>query len=109
MSARQRIQELLDAISAVGVKRLIDEGKLSVERVVHIVASDIAKVGYKIDYKGEHEIHIDTENEKIIVDGDAIRDYDLVDEVNEFFDSLFGEPFVHTRFGAERSRHLSLA
>jgi menaquinone-dependent protoporphyrinogen IX oxidase len=96
-------------IGTADVKKLIEEGKLSVERVAFISASELGKVGYKIDYKGEHEIHIDTDKGEIVVDGESIHDYDLIDEVNDFLDKLFGEPSVHPRSKAERTRHLNLA
>jgi menaquinone-dependent protoporphyrinogen IX oxidase len=96
-------------IGTANVKKLIEEGKLNVERVAYISVSELGKVGYKIDYKGEHEIHIDTDKGEIVVNGESIHDYELIDEVNDFLDRLFGEPGVHPRSKVERTRHLNLA
>ena len=109
MSIEQYVWDFLNMIGSADVKRLIKDGKLSVERVAYISASELGRVGYKIDYNGEHEIHIDTDKGEIVVDGEPIRDYDLIDEVNEFLDRLFGEPGVHPRPRADRTRHLNLA
>jgi menaquinone-dependent protoporphyrinogen IX oxidase len=109
VNTEQYVWDFLNMIGAADVKRLIKEGRLSVERVAYISASELGKVGYKIDYKGEHEIHIDTDKGEIVVDGESIRDYDLIDEVNDFLDKLFGELGVHPRAKAERTRHLNLA
>jgi len=109
VNTEQYVWDFLNMIGASDVKRLIKDGKLIVERVAYISASELGRVGYKIDYKGEHEIHIDTDKGEIVVDGKSIRDYGLIDEVNDFLDRLFGEPSVHPRSRAERTRHLNLA
>ncbi|WP_288005854.1 hypothetical protein [Thermofilum sp.] len=108
MSIEQYLWDFLNMIGTADIKRLIEGGRLSVERVAYISASELGKVGYKIDYKGEHEIHIDTDKGEIVVDGEPIHDYDLIDEVNGFLDKLFGEPSVHTRSRAERTKRLNL-
>jgi hypothetical protein len=105
VSAEQLVRDFLRRVEAVGVRRLIEEGSLSVERVVHISYSDVVGVGYKVRYMGEREIRVDTERGEITVDGGTIHDYDLAEEVADLLDRLLGEPAEPCmRFEPERSR-----